>query len=196
MAFQKDKKFEKRDVLQAVIIADEFSNAFQPLTLETSKLLLNFLNIPLIEYILESLLASEIEETYIFCACNGNKVKAYLDKSRWKRKNFKKMNVHVIMSENCLTFGDALREIENKGVIINDFLLLTGDVIFNFGLKEIIEEHKKRRLEIKDAVMTLLFKEYSLGNLSIFKIFKKMCFNKFFDKNYSLNHTSTFSIYI
>ena len=163
MAFQKDKNFEKRDVLQAVIIADEFSNTFSPLTLEMSKLLLNFLNIPLIEYVLESLLASHIEEAYIFCACYGNQVKDYLEKSRWMRKDFRKMDVHVIMSENCLTLGDAMREIENKSVIKNDFVLLTGDIIFNFGLEEIIEMHKKRREEVKDAVMTLIFKEYPLG---------------------------------
>jgi len=46
------------------------------------------------------------------------------------------------VSEDCLSVGDALRDISAKSLISNDFILVNGDTVANVKLKPIIEEHK------------------------------------------------------
>lgn len=46
------------------------------------------------------------------------------------------------MSEGCQSLGDAMRDIDAKALIRSDFILLTGDVIGNLNLMQIVEKHK------------------------------------------------------
>ena len=52
------------------------------------------------------------------------------------------MEVVVLASENCLSVGDALRDIDSRSMISSDFVLVNGDMISNVKLKPIIEQHK------------------------------------------------------
>lgn len=61
--------------------------------------------------------------------------------SRWS-ENGSSMVVKPVLAEGCLSVGDALREIDTKSLIKNDFFLVSGDVIANLNLKAIMEEHK------------------------------------------------------
>ena len=47
-----------------------------------------------------------------------------------------------MVSDSCSSFGDALREIDAKGLIRSDFVLVNSDVIANIPIKHIIEQHK------------------------------------------------------
>lgn len=47
----------------------------------------------------------------------------------------------IITSNNCLSAGDALREIDHKGVVRSDpFVLVSGDVVSNINLKSVIKQ--------------------------------------------------------
>lgn len=52
------------------------------------------------------------------------------------------MVVKPVMSEGCISVGDALREIDAKSLVRNDFFLVSGDVIANLNLQAIMDEHK------------------------------------------------------
>ena len=52
------------------------------------------------------------------------------------------MEVIVIVSEDCMSMGDALRDIDAKSLISNDFVLVNGDVVANVKLGPLLEAHK------------------------------------------------------
>ena len=63
----KKKSTETEDVkrdqkLQAILLADSFSKTFRPITLQSPKVMLPLLNIPMLEYTIEFLLQNGIEE--------------------------------------------------------------------------------------------------------------------------------------
>lgn len=89
-------KIEKKEILQAVVIADNFNDHFKPFTffnspvriifsIEISVLkfnhfqaLLPLLNVPLITYALESLNQNGVEEVWIFCSSFVDKVREFI----------------------------------------------------------------------------------------------------------------------
>ena len=48
--------------LQAILLADSFSQTFRPVTLESPKVLLPLVNVPMIEYTIEFLAQNGVEE--------------------------------------------------------------------------------------------------------------------------------------
>lgn len=50
--------------------------------------------------------------------------------------------VRTVVSDTCLSIGDALRELDAEGLIQSDFVLVNGDLVSNINLKVILEEHK------------------------------------------------------
>nr|CAD7200935.1 unnamed protein product [Timema douglasi] len=49
--------------------------------------------------------------------------------------------VNVIVSEGCRSLGDVMRDLDGKGVIRSDFVLLHGDTVANLQLLPILEYH-------------------------------------------------------
>jgi translation initiation factor eIF-2B subunit epsilon len=84
-------------------------------------------------------------------------------KARWSDLAVK---INIISSEDCQSFGDALRDLDAKGMIRNDFVLMTSGVITNTGLKPLLEEHKKTCKLDKGAVMTLVHRRIPRGHRS------------------------------
>ena len=64
-------------------------------------------------------------------------IRIYSD-SRWMRL----MDINIIASEDCMSVGDALRDIEAKSLIHNDFILVNADVVANVDMQPLIEVHK------------------------------------------------------
>ena len=52
------------------------------------------------------------------------------------------MSVVTLLSDSCLSVGDALRDIDAKSLIRGDFLLITGNLVANVDLSQVVEEHK------------------------------------------------------
>lgn len=52
------------------------------------------------------------------------------------------MKVNVIVSESCRSFGDCLRDLDAKGLIRSDFVLLEPGTIGNIKLLPIIKKHE------------------------------------------------------
>lgn len=145
---------ETKSVLSAILLADSFAQSFAPITLEKPKMLLPLVNMPMIDYTLEWLAASGVEEVFVVCCAHSEQVKAHLASPKWSQQ--KAMKLHIVISTSCLSAGEALRLMDQKDLIKSDFVLMGGDVISNLDLKSIISAHKKRRAEDRHAIMTMV----------------------------------------
>jgi translation initiation factor eIF-2B subunit epsilon len=152
-----DEDVKGKQVLQAVLLADSFKKTFRPITVESPTVLLPLVNVPMLEYTIEFLAQSGVEELFIYCVKHASIITKYLSTSRGATVN---MKVRCIPSSACLSAGDALRELDAMGVIRSDpFILISGDVISNMDLRKAIEFHKERRKVDADAIMTVVFKD-------------------------------------
>lgn len=52
------------------------------------------------------------------------------------------MKVNILVSEGCRSFGDCLRDVDAKGLIRGDFVLVDGGVISNLKLLPLLKQHK------------------------------------------------------
>ena len=53
------------------------------------------------------------------------------------------MSITAIGNEDCRSLGDAMRDLDSKGLLRNDFILIsTGDTISNVNLLPLLEKHK------------------------------------------------------
>ncbi len=66
------------------------------------------------------------------------------------------MVVTTIVSTSCVSVGEALRLIDYRDVIQNDFILVSGDTVSNVNLAPIIKAHKDRRAVDKQAIFTMV----------------------------------------
>lgn len=143
--------------LQSIILADSFATLFRPITLERPKVLLPLVNAPMIEYTLAWLESAGVEEVFVFCCAHSKQVTDYLRNSDWL--NHPKFLVTTIESYNATSAGDALRVIYERNVIHGDFILVTGDTVSNMPLNHVLKEHKERRKNDRNAVMTMVIKQ-------------------------------------
>lgn len=52
-----------------------------------------------------------------------------------------------------------MRDIYTRGIITGDFVLVSGDLVSNVRIDEIVRVHKERRRANRDAIMTIVVKE-------------------------------------
>jgi len=69
--------------LQAVLVADSFNRRFFPITKDQPRVLLPLANVALIDYTLEFLTATGVQETFVFCCWKAAQIKEHLLKSKW-----------------------------------------------------------------------------------------------------------------
>uniref|UniRef100_A0A7S4KCD1 Translation initiation factor eIF2B subunit epsilon n=2 Tax=Guillardia theta TaxID=55529 RepID=A0A7S4KCD1_GUITH len=144
------------EALQAILLADSFRKRMAPTTYTTPKILLPLVNIPIIEYTLELLVQAGVKELFIVASSHAEKIQEYVLNS----KSCKQFEVEVIVAPAVKSLGGALREVDSRGKIRSDFILVNGDTLSNIKLEPVLQAHKKRREEEKnkDAIMTLVFK--------------------------------------
>ena len=74
--------FKQEDILQAVVVVDNFEQTFSPLTLTRPRALLPLVNAPLIEYTLECLCAGGVQQAIIYCCSHAEQASAGIRKAR------------------------------------------------------------------------------------------------------------------
>ena len=92
---------------------------FTPLTVHEPRTLLPLLNVSLLDYTLEFLTAAGVQEVILFCCSFADKITNHVAKSKWSKI------VTPVVSEKCMTTGDALREIDHMGIVRNTFVLVS-----------------------------------------------------------------------
>ncbi|XP_075426996.1 translation initiation factor eIF2B subunit epsilon isoform X2 [Ascaphus truei] len=150
--------------LQAVLIADSFNRRLYPITKDRPRALLPLANVALIDYTLEFLTATGVQETFVFCCWMADQIKEHLRNSKWCRPTSSNV-VRVVTSDLYRSLGDVLRDVDAKSLLRSDFLLVTGDVVSNINIEAALEEHRTRRKLFKNvSVMTMILKESSPGH--------------------------------
>ncbi|XP_017393806.1 translation initiation factor eIF-2B subunit epsilon [Cebus imitator] len=147
--------------LQAVLVADSFDRRFFPISKDLPRVLLPLANVALIDYTLEFLTATGVQETFVFCCWKAAQIKEHLLKSKWCRPTSLNV-VRIITSALYRSLGDVLRDVDAKALVHSDFILVYGDVVSNINVTRALEEHRlRRKLEKNVSVMTMIFKESS-----------------------------------
>ena len=118
---------------------------FRPVTVELPKALLPLVNAPMIEYALEWLAASGVQKVHMLCSAHADQVAAYVDNSPKWAAGLCDMEINTVVSYNCRSAGEALRLVDQQGLIRDDFVLLSCDCVTNMDLAAAMSAHKARR---------------------------------------------------
>ncbi|KAL4230781.1 Translation initiation factor eIF-2B subunit epsilon [Mactra antiquata] len=154
---------KQEEILQAVVFADSFDTNFTPISDDKPRALFPVANCALLDYTLEFLCSGGVQEIFVVCCRHANLVKEHLSNSRWNEKS-SPCTVTPIVSDGCMSMGDALRDIDSKNVIRSDFILIYGDVVSNIKLQSVLEDHKQRHEKDKSSIMTMVFRQAPPGH--------------------------------
>eukprot|EP00045_Choanoeca_perplexa_P008550 m.80064 g.80064 ORF g.80064 m.80064 type:complete len:690 (+) comp14533_c0_seq2:93-2162(+) len=152
------KKPDFKEVLQAIIVADSFNSRFAPLTQTKPRALLPLVNVPLLDYTLEFLAANGVHEAYVLCCSHADQIQEHINVINTTGVG-QRMKITTCHTAESLSVGDAMREIHRMGVINSHFILVTGDLVSNFQLGPLLQEHKARYKANNNAFITMLFQE-------------------------------------
>ncbi|CAK7895706.1 translation initiation factor eIF-2B subunit epsilon [[Candida] anglica] len=152
---KKQKEIVQDERFQAIVLTDSFETRFMPLTSIKPRCLLPLANVPLIEYTLEFLAKAGVNEVFLMCSSHADQISDYIDKSKWSSKN-SPFKVTSIMSLESRSVGDSMRDLDNRGLITGDFLLVSGDVVTNIDFAKAMSVHKTKRSLDKDHIVTMV----------------------------------------
>lgn len=146
------------DRFQAVVLTDSFETRFMPLTADKPRCLLPLANVPLIEYTLEFLANAGVNEVYLTCSSHANQIDEYIENSKWNLP-WSPFKISTILAPEARSVGDVMRDLDNRGIITGDFILVSGDVITNIDISKMIEFHRKMHAQDKDHIATMCLSE-------------------------------------
>lgn len=108
---------------------------------------------------------SGVSEIYVYCGAHTSEVENYLNASKWHPSTSpgSPFSTLEILKSTARSVGDALRDIDNRGLITGDFLLVHGDLVSNLQIDGALSAHRERRIADKNAIMTLVLREGGLG---------------------------------
>tara|TARA_Y100000389_G_scaffold202720_1_gene248907 strand:- start:7520 stop:8716 length:1197 start_codon:yes stop_codon:yes gene_type:complete len=107
------------------------------------KTLVKVNNKPILWFIINSLIQNSFNHFILPTGYKGTMIKRYIN------KNFsnKKINIQIVQTGIDSNIAKRINKIKNN-IISDNFLLLNGDAIFDFNLKKIFENHKKKECDI------------------------------------------------
>ncbi|KAK7208301.1 translation initiation factor eIF-2B subunit epsilon [Myxozyma melibiosi] len=155
-----DHDAEQDERLQAIVLSDSYQTRFRPLTLEKPRCLLSLCNTPLIEYTFEFLALAGVSEVIVVSCAHAEQIQEYIANSRWSSPS-SPFTIETVLSPESMSVGDAMRDLDAKGLITSDFLLVSGDIVCNVPFDQVLAEHRQRRAKDKNAIMTMVLREAS-----------------------------------
>jgi translation initiation factor eIF-2B subunit epsilon len=87
---------------------------------------------------------------------------SYRSASKWSQPSSGLKITPIVTAKETFSPGDAMRDVYTHGVITGDFVLVTGDLVSNVRIDDVVRAHKERRRTNKDAIMTMVMKESGL----------------------------------
>lgn len=99
-----------------------------------------------------------MEEVFVYCGAHREQVEDYIKASRWSSKSSPFSRLELIQSTSH-SIGDAMRDLDSRGLLVGDFLLVYGDVVSNLPLESALAAHRARRAKDKNAIMTMVLRE-------------------------------------
>lgn len=157
---KKQKEIVQDERFQAIVLTDSFETRFMPLTSVKPRCLLPLANVPLIEYTLEFLAKAGVNEVYLMCSSHADQIQEYIENSKWSNQE-SPFNISTILSLESRSVGDSMRDLDNRGLITGDFLLVSGDVVTNIDFNKAMAVHKHKKLLDKDHILTMVLTQAS-----------------------------------
>ncbi|XP_003700330.2 eukaryotic translation initiation factor 2B subunit epsilon [Megachile rotundata] len=154
----------KKDIIQAVVLADDFVTSLTPMQDVFPSILMPVINVPLLDYLIETLIKSKVQELFLYCSSHVDLIRAYI-----KEKKSLRISISLIVSEGCTSIGDALRDIDAKGSIRGNFILIRGDAFINANLMNALSAHCAKLEKDKATTMTMLLRNVGSLNDSLLK---------------------------
>lgn len=151
---KKQREVVQDERFQAIVLTDSFETRFMPLTASKPRCLLPLVSVPLIEYTLEFLARAGVNEVYLMCSSHADQIQQYIELSNWALNT--PFKVTTIMSLESRSVGDAMRDLDNRGLITGDFLLVSGDVVTNIDFSKVMAFHKQRKLVDKEHIVSMV----------------------------------------
>ncbi|ALC49829.1 eIF2B-epsilon [Drosophila busckii] len=150
----------QKEIVQAVLIADNNAWNFKPLSDEGPTALLPLVNVSMLDYALIALNRSGVEEVFVYASTFLQDIREHIKQGIATSASWSfAMTVHVIGGEGCRCFGDAMRDLDAKALIRGNFILLGADTVTNADLRPVLEQHKRNAKFDKGNAATLVFKE-------------------------------------
>ncbi len=166
-----DNENKHNQKLQAVLLADSFLTTFHPITIDksTPKVLCPLNNVTMIDYAIEYLSGTGVEELYIFVVHGGDAIENYIqERQKLLTSSRSSMQIYIVRDSSVCDAGGALRELYNKNLIKSDpFILMSGDVVTNADIGPVMKEHKERHKRDSSAIMTVLLKRVGGWNVNV-----------------------------
>jgi translation initiation factor eIF-2B subunit epsilon len=151
-------KIEQEEKLHAVLLLDSYTNDFKPFSSKRAECLMPFFGTDktLLDHNIQYLIDSGVEEITLFCTFHHHQIRSHIkeNKKNWDQR----VEIHFIYNFECQSVGDALREIDDKGIVRTNFILLTASaVITNINLKERLAAHLNTVKTVdKSCIMSIL----------------------------------------
>lgn len=124
-------------MIKAVLMAGGKGNRIRPLTLSRPKPLIPIANRPMIEYIVEKLKKFDVNEFVVTLSYLKDQIRNLLD------KNYSDLNIKYSVEKNPLGTAGGVKKAAKH--IDDTFFVLSGDVLVDVDLNEILHFHKKNK---------------------------------------------------
>lgn len=97
---------------------------------------------PILWYIIKNLIKNSFNHFILPVGYKGGLIKKYI----LKQKEFKNLSIEIINTGENTSIAKRIYQVRKK-VISNNFLLMNGDAIFDFDLKKIYDDHRKKKFD-------------------------------------------------
>lgn len=167
----KPPKTEEKDEapFQAVVVADAFDDSFSRFSQCKPRCLLPLLGHPLIDYTLDFLARSGVQEVYVYSTSFSEQLDSYLQNSIWKTPSSTSPFRRLVFfrSTSATSVGDVMRDLDQKAILTGDFVVVSGgDVVCDFSLEAALKRHQARRGADRNAIMTVVLREVGAASAS------------------------------
>lgn len=95
---------------------------------------------------------------FVYCGAHRDLVEDYVKSSKWSSRSSPFSKLELIQSTSN-SIGDAMRDLDTRGLLVGDFLMVYGDVVSNLPLETALAAHRARRAKDKNAIMTMVLRE-------------------------------------
>lgn len=124
-------------MIKAVLMAGGKGSRIRPLTLSRPKPMIPVANRPMIEYIVEKIKESGLSEIIVTLSYLKSQIKSLLE------KNYPYMNIKYSVEKKPLGTAGGVKKASRY--IDDTFFVLSGDVLVDVDLKEILSFHKEKK---------------------------------------------------
>ncbi len=152
---------KQEEKLVAVLLLDTYSESFRPFSLKKAECLLPLLGSKTqLDSNIEYLINNRVEEIYLFATNHHSQIRAHLvenGEERLKLWRSQGCEVHFLYNFKCQSVGDAMREIDAKGLVRSNFILVTAStIVSDIKLDEYLTTHKNISKQGSQCMATTL----------------------------------------